>query len=250
MEKTGARAVGLIATLAIMPCSSTAALANDHPAPQDWKDQETWSQFTDSEQAAAAHRHGSHPASATSSAAAPAQKSGLTPLLHPEMSSGSSGGFTVPGYVMMPGAQSAPVPIQHEETTIIPVVRPGLGGSPYGFNPLFGGGWQGGYGAFNPGWSHGHHDYGGWAGNLGGGYYPNSPQMVGFRKETRFVQTAPSKSSGNYYSPSTPDPTSSGSYYASPAGTATAMPIIQQETPQKDFWGPNGNPMQEDARHD
>ena len=234
METTGGRTFGLLATLAIIQYALPPAFASDPPAPQTWKDQEAWSQFTDTEQTDGFRMRHPHPE-------APKKQDHATvaPLLHPEMSSGTAGSFSVPGYVMMPAQQAAPVPSQHEETTIIPLVRPS------GISPYFGGAWQNGYGSFAPGLPVRH--FGGLPSLWNGGYYPQGPQVVGFRKETRFVQTGPSKSSGNYYGPSSADPSSSGSYYASPSGTPTAMPIIQQEPAQKDYWGPNGNPLPTDG---
>jgi hypothetical protein len=55
------------------------------------------------------------------------------------------------------------------------------------------------------------------------------------------VQTAPSKPSGNYYAPSSIDPTASGSYYAQ---TGAAMyPVASPSSAPKDYWGSMGNPF-------
>lgn len=57
------------------------------------------------------------------------------------------------------------------------------------------------------------------------------------------IQTGPSPSSGNYYQPSSADPSASGSYYAS--GNPWQTPVINNGGASKDYWGPDGNPFQQ-----
>lgn len=58
------------------------------------------------------------------------------------------------------------------------------------------------------------------------------------------VQGPPSKSSGNYYAPSTPDPTASGNYYST-NGPSMKMPIKPYTSP-KNYWGSSGSPLPKD----
>ncbi len=94
--------------------------------------------------------------------------------------------------------------------------------------------------------------YGGWGGygGYGGGGYGFSPTLagLGFRRGPicdpgggKVFQSGPSKASGNYYQPSTVDPSASGSYYAS-TGPSQVL-IGPSEPPPKDYWGPDGNPF-------
>lgn len=59
------------------------------------------------------------------------------------------------------------------------------------------------------------------------------------------IQTGPSPSSGNYYQPSTPGSSGSGSYYSS--GAPWQTPVINNST-SKDYWGPDGNPFQKKSK--
>ena len=59
----------------------------------------------------------------------------------------------------------------------------------------------------------------------------NSPEF-GRLTNTRVIQTAPSKASGNYYAPSTTDPTASGSYYAGNASTSLVFPTSHKSGAQ------------------
>lgn len=80
------------------------------------------------------------------------------------------------------------------------------------------------------------------------GSYGNPYGFGGFgsnRRTTsgnRVFQSAPSKASGNYYQPSTSDPSASGNYYAS-GNSQVVVPLSPSEPPPKDYWGPNGNPF-------
>lgn len=54
----------------------------------------------------------------------------------------------------------------------------------------------------------------------------------------------PSKASGNYYAPSTPDPTAAGNYYST-SSPAVNMPIKPYTSP-KSYWGSSGSPLPKD----
>lgn len=105
-------------------------------------------------------------------------------------------------------------------------VLPGFGGyGGMGYSPFWGG--------FSPA-----------AGALSAGISGGSARSeIGRLSTYRFVQTAPSKSSGNYYQPSTVDPTASGSYYASQG--PSLQPIIESSPQPTDYWGPAGNPFKD-----
>ena len=69
--------------------------------------------------------------------------------------------------------------------------------------------------------------------------------MFNLRTQTRVFQNGPSKASGNYYSPSTVDPTASGSYYANTG--PRVLPVIQApKSGTSDYWGSQGNPFQDE----
>ncbi|MGH9551807.1 MAG: hypothetical protein ACRD3W_20645, partial [Terriglobales bacterium] len=84
---------------------------------------------------------------------------------------------------------------------------------------------------------------GGWGygGSAFGGIRPS-----GRLSSTRVIQTGPSPAAGNYYAPSSVDPSAAGSYYAQ-TGTAV-YPISQPSTTNqaKDYWGSNGSPFPKD----
>lgn len=80
--------------------------------------------------------------------------------------------------------------------------------------------------------------YGGLRAVPGGTFGPAYRQGMG---GPMIIQTGPSPSSGNYYQPSTPSGSGSGSYYSS--GTPWQTPVISNPG-QKDYWGPDGNPFQ------
>lgn len=113
----------------------------------------------------------------------------------------------------------------------------GYGGYGYG---AFGG--YGGYGGIYPGnfgWGGGYGGFGGYGGNpfTGGGLGPGGHELGTLQTSTQVIQTAPSKSSGNYYQPSTVDTTASGSYYAD-----TAPPAQQADpTPRHNGWNSQAN---------
>lgn len=84
---------------------------------------------------------------------------------------------------------------------------------------------------------------------LGGGAFglravPGRGFAPGFAGPT-VIQTGPSPSSGNYYQPSTPSSSGSGSYYSS--GAPWQTPVINNSAP-KDYWGPDGNPFQKKSK--
>ncbi len=134
----------------------------------------------------------------------------------------------------------------------------GLGGfGGYGHYRGFGGGvpfgYGGGYGMGMMGMGMGGMGMGGMGmGGMGMGFGGNSSEF-GRLTNTRVFQTAPSKASGNYYAPSTPDPTASGSYYGSNASTSLVFPTSHQSSPQsytkpqRNYWGSGGNPFPQDA---
>ncbi|MDR3612376.1 MAG: hypothetical protein P4L53_02350 [Candidatus Obscuribacterales bacterium] len=143
----------------------------------------------------------------------------------------------------------------------------GLGG--YGGNPFTG---AGGFGNFGyPGGFGGYGGYGnigypggfGWGGYGGnpftgsGGFSPfNSTSELGtLQGSSQVIQIGPSKSSGNYYQPSTVDTSASGSYYASITPPAQqAAPVSPRPSRSGwtspsgngDFWGSGGNGLPKD----
>jgi len=148
-------------------------------------------------------------------------------------------------YVLMPAAEApSDVPKVHVETTMVPEVHQnaamplGAGWGSNGWGPGWGyGGWGGSYGGFGGG-------FGAFGAPLGG-----APSVI-YHPVNKVVQDGPSKASGNYYRPSTPDPTASGNYYASPTGLPKAAPIVQQEGTPREYWGNGGNPLPDNMRSD
>ncbi|MDX2105371.1 MAG: hypothetical protein SFY67_03125 [Candidatus Melainabacteria bacterium] len=131
----------------------------------------------------------------------------------------------------------------------------GLGLPYYGSIGSGYGGWGGyggfgsGYGAFGSGWGTGIGGFGsGWGTGLGGFISPmmspggygmmrthHANQKLGTLSEGPVMQSAPSKASGNYYSPSSTDSSSSGSYYAS--DTPSYVPAPKPYSTGDNFWG-------------
>ncbi|HEY9717292.1 MAG TPA: hypothetical protein V6C69_07485 [Trichormus sp.] len=120
---------------------------------------------------------------------------------------------------------------------------PGLGGYGGGF------GRYGGLGGFAPGFGGGAWGWGnpgmgaammGAAGAMGGS---GNHSMFG---GATVIDDTPSKPAGNYYAPSTPNPSAAGNYYAR-TGSSVAYPVqMPSTTGPKDYWGPAGNPFPKD----
>ncbi len=124
------------------------------------------------------------------------------------------------------------------------------GGSPWSGYSSWGGGpaGYGGWGGGSP-WSGGSAwgGYGGWGGAAALGasaVFSAGSSGNGVVTPTNVIQSAPSKASGNYYSPSTTDTSASGSYYATTA--PAAVPYIQQQAPVTNFWGASSSPLPKD----
>lgn len=81
------------------------------------------------------------------------------------------------------------------------------------------------------------------AGAFPGYPFQQSLSQWGWNSNTRVMQTGPSPSSGNYYSPASSNSSSSGSYYSAPAATQLMIPSSSDNPP--DYWGPQGNPFAE-----
>jgi hypothetical protein len=200
---------------------SPAALAQDKN--QQWKNNETWYQFTDKEQGASTHQRPSRGA-----APAHTQESETVPV----------------PYILQPGPADPAPATSHIETTLEPVIQPGAMAMPYwnGVAPFYGAGHWGGNGI----WGGNGFGFGGGYGRPGWGAplgaFPFGPSMT-LRPSSRVVQSGPSKASGNYFNPSTPDPTASGSYYAGSGNTPRAVPVYQSEPETKDYWGKDGSPL-------
>jgi hypothetical protein len=156
--------------------------------------------------------------------------------------------------------QAPPAPYRRPTEFIVPTVERGswLGNGflTPGYTPLLGGfgfsPWRSyAYGGFLPGLpvyrSFGMPAFGGFGGfgvfnGFGGFGGFGNPFGMGTRLTTnRVFQSEPSKASGNYYQPSTVDPTASGSYYASSG--PTVIQASPAEPLPKDYWGPSGNPF-------
>jgi hypothetical protein len=223
----------LAATLLL---AQSAAIAEEKN--KQWKDQDTWYQFTDKEQ-----RGGFHTERGTSRGI-PSTDTFTVPTSAPAPTSDNNEVLSVP-YILQSGAADPAPATTHVETTFEPMVQPSSLAMPYwagGVSPYFGGnGWRGNqfWGGNNFGWN-APYAHGGWRAPLG--IYP-SPAQLTFRPITRLVQTGPSKASGNYFNPSTPDPTASGSYYAGSGNTPKAVPVYQPEAQTKDYWGKQGSPL-------
>jgi heterogeneous nuclear ribonucleoprotein F/H len=76
------------------------------------------------------------------------------------------------------------------------------------------------------------------------GAFGNSLNRSGLGEvgRAKFIQTAPSKASGNYYAPSTVDTSASGSYYAT-GQPASQIVVPSNGNQPKDYWGNEGNPF-------
>lgn len=200
--------------------------AADQQTVQEWQDQETWAQFTDKEHhnnfKMTTPKTGSRRPQEASNSSSDQPVSPLPSNLGPAgPGSAPVSNFSVPAYIVMPGqAPAMQQPMQRVESVITPIVRQQGYGFP--FSPFGGGFWN--------------HRYGG------------GPAIVGYRNSTRVVQTGPSKSSGNYYMPSTPDPRASGNFYASPTPAPVAMPVINKEPDSRDYWGRTGNQLPQDMQ--
>jgi hypothetical protein len=115
----------------------------------------------------------------------------------------------------------------------------GLGYGGYGLGY---GGYGLGYGGYGPG-------FGGWwggpamgalsAGAMSGAWM--DAEGIGEVRPEGVIQTGPSKASGNYYAPSTVDPTASGSHYATT--TPAITPTFEEPEQPKDYWGSGGDPF-------
>lgn len=150
---------------------------------------------------------------------------------------------------------------------VVPAV-PFLGGGSYWGSPGAGLGLGGfrstmtmgipnyGYSGLGTGWGAGvpYGNYGGWGSypgmGWGGAYSPfYSPggygmsrmhaanQKLGTLNSGPVIQSAPSKASGNFYSPSSTDSSASGSYYAS--DTPSYVPAPKPYSTGDNFWGGN-----------
>jgi hypothetical protein len=215
---------------------------------RQWKEQETWYQFTDKEST-----HGFKNPRATQPHAVPAAPSvnaPMPPQAAPDRQASDNGALSVP-YLLQPGPEPPPPARNIVVESVEPVLSPNAFAAPYwtGIGPYYNWG--------------GHNVPGVWSGirsnwglptYSGGlpmppGVFPGAPAMT-FQPSRRVIQTGPSKASGNYFNPSTPDPTASGSYYAPSGNTPRALPVYQPEAQPKDYWGPQGNPMPPESQPD
>ncbi len=228
--------------LALSFCALTlspAARAGDPPVNQQWQDQETWYQFTDKETGVGFKMSKPRPASHLIK-----PESVLAPLYRaPEAEPTNSASIPMP-VVIDPGSSVETPAVTHIETTMVP-----MGGAGAFASPFFGAsGWGAGGGHWGGSQSLPYSPrYGSWPSSSG--IFGGSTRG-GFRPSTRLVQSGPSKASGNYYHPSTADPTASGSYFA-PAGNAPrVMPVYVPERTPKDFWGKQGSPLPQEMQPD
>jgi hypothetical protein len=209
-------------------------MAQEKPVNKQWQDQESWIQFTEKESGSGfkmSKRPIHHPVKPTSVLAPVYQ----TPTEAPE---------PAPEYILMPGSTPAPAATTHIETTVVPVIQPGGLSVPYlnipGVGNNFWGSRRGYWGAGSYGVPY--------SSGLGGfGMYSN-PRMMGFHTQSRVVQTGPSKSSGNYFSPATAAPGSSGNYYAPAVEAPRAVPVYRPEPNPKNYWGKPGSPLPEEQQ--
>lgn len=123
----------------------------------------------------------------------------------------------------------------------------GIPGTSFGLGAAINNFAFGGYGGFsNPYYGYGFSGYGGYGGYNGWnswGWGPD-PELGEMGSSPMVFDNTPSKSSGNYYAPSTPDSSASGSYYSN-TGPSISMPIKPYTTP-KNYWGPSGSPLPKD----
>ena len=181
-----------------------------------WQEQEAWNQFTDKEQSHSFKMSKTRHPSPVSTMIKP--DSVLAPAMAPAAREDSDDTWTVPSYIVDPGRHVYTPP----QTTIQPDYLgqgQALPNWPY-FAPRYGGGF------FAP-------------------YAYGASRMFNLRAQSRVFQNGPSKASGNYYSPSTVDPTASGSYYANTG--PRVLPVIQApKSGTSDYWGNQGNPFQDE----
>lgn len=194
--------------LACMTLPASAQTA-EHPVNQQWKDQEIWTQFTEKETGGGFKMSRPRP---THHIIKP--DSVLTPVYEaaqPSRQDPDAG----PTYLLAPSNQPLVVPsITQIETTVVPVLQPSVYPFSYGSVP----------------------------------YWGRRQGFWGYRPITRVIQTGPSKSSGNYFNPSTPDPTASGNYFAGSGNAPRAVPVYRPEQSPKDYWGKHANPLPPEMR--
>lgn len=178
------------------------------------KDNETWYQFDEKEHRKAGPAHQSSAPQLDSQEAAPP--------FAPPIDSAEPDTLSVP-YILQPGQPDPPPATTQIQTFYEPVMQPSPLAMRFwpGVGPLYGvNGWGSNrmWGAPAFGWG-------------------------AMRPINKVVQTGPSKASGNYFNPSTPDPTASGGYYAGSGNTPKAVPVYQPEPQTKDYWGKQGSPL-------
>lgn len=215
---------------------------------KQWRDTETWYEFTDRETTHAFKGNKPRPSKPYPVVTPAEPEVGADALRVPSIftppptNSTAASGET---YILMPSSTPREEPATtHVETTWAPTgqrnpvvmpfwggIAPYYGGRNWSGSGYFGGG---GWGRQN-GWG-----YSPWASPLGLGMMNSGP---GMRPIKKLVQDRPSKASGNYYAPSTADPTASGSYYAGSSDTPKASSVYRPEAQPKDYWGNQGSPL-------
>lgn len=202
-----------VACLLLVTGTTQSAIAQN----QKWQEQETWEQFTDKEMSGGfkmskPRRH-------------QPQAEPILPQQQPQAELSEQPQQQQQFTTFMP--PTAPAPARNIiQTDYIPVVR--QYGGPFGFYPYSG--------------------YGFGAHHFGIPFFAPSTTTLGLRPITRVIQTGPSKSAGNYYQPSTPDPTASGNFYADSGNAPKVTPVYQPEAQPKDYWGKQGSPLPPDMQ--
>jgi hypothetical protein len=214
----------LVSVIALGSTFTVTAQAKENTTVQEYQDQERWQQFQDDENRGfkVNRRPGASSAPVTR-APDPANEAGnyANSLNYNAPNNIGGGNFNVNGYMVDPNPPQYTPPTTIIQNETVPMVAPT---------------WYPGWGYGN-GWNH-------WGYRNGLAPYPvPGGRVFGLRTERKVLQLGPSKASGNYFSPSTADPTASGNYFA-PTGPKV-YPIIQNNNQQNgDYWGASGNPFQ------
>lgn len=215
----------------LMVMVQNSAFGSDQANNEKWREQETWTQFTDKEQ--------THTFKMRKPAPPVAAQPPVILESAPRTAEPPSG---ITGYILDP----APAPVNQTQQMMMMMMMPNPGYDAFmgpGYVPQF----------YNSRSSHGFGPFFhstqryGWTTPMTGQNMPMPNMNSPWVPSTRVIQTGVSKAAGNYYNPSTPDPTASGNYYADPGNAPKLRPIYTPAHSPQDYWGPTGNPFPADA---